>query len=278
MRKIAALIQLIRPLNFLITFFVIAIAYYITADNNYSWHILLIASLSGAFTAAAGNIVNDIFDTQSDKINHPKRPLASNTLSYNSAKSVWFLFTLSSFILSSIISIYAFLIVLGTHIILILYSYRLKSLPVAGNTTIALLTAAAFLYGGYAGGNIEKVIIPAVFAFLINYIRELIKDIQDLKGDAKTGTLTFPIKYGTENTKKFILVFITVLLIFTTYPFITEIYKIEFIILMMLIVNPLLVYVIKILNTSKDDNVPKRISGILKFNMIVGLLAIYLGQ
>jgi geranylgeranylglycerol-phosphate geranylgeranyltransferase len=277
MRKLTALIRLIRPLNFFITFFVITVGYILAAQADISMFILFSASLSGAFTAAAGNIVNDIFDIESDKINHPERPLASKVISYNAAKSLWFLLTLISFIVSSLVSISSFLIVLFVHILLILYSFKLKSNPVAGNLLIALLTSSAFIYGGFAAGYPERTIIPAVFAFLINYIRELVKDMQDIKGDLHTGTITLPGRYGLKNTKRIIFIFISFLLLFTLYPFATEYFKIEFFIIMMLIVNPLLVYTFKLLRSSEDEAALKKVSGILKFNMAAGLLAIYLG-
>jgi geranylgeranylglycerol-phosphate geranylgeranyltransferase len=278
MKKTAALFSLIRPLNFLFTFCVIAVGYLISIESEYSLFILLCASFSGAFTLAAGNIVNDIFDTESDKINHPRRPLAANLISYNTAKIIWFIVTLLSFTLSSLISFYAFLAVLGIHILLIFYSYKLKSTLIAGNFLIAMLTGMAFLYGSFAAGNFDKIFIPFLFAFLINFIREMVKDIQDLRGDLINGIVTYPGKYGILYTKRIIFIFIILLMLLTLYPFISEYYKIEFFLLMMLVVNPLLVYVLKILFNMKKRNQYERISGILKFNMAVGLIAIYLGQ
>jgi geranylgeranylglycerol-phosphate geranylgeranyltransferase len=277
MKKLTALFLITRPVNFLITFGVIATGYVISSDGPVSLFILISVSLSGALTAASGNIVNDIFDIESDKINHPNRPLASSRISYNAAKFIWFLLTLSSFIISSLVSLYAFMAILVVHILLILYSFRLKSTLFAGNMLIALLTSAAFMYGGFAGDNPEKTVIPAIFAFLITYIREFIKDMQDVKGDLMTGTVTFPGKYGMNYSRRIIFVFIILLLLFTMYPFLTEIFKIEFFIIMMLIVNPLLIYILKLMKSSNDNEKLNRISGILKFNMVVGLLAIYLG-
>ena len=68
---------------------------------------------------------------------------------------------------------------------------------------IALLTGLAFIYGGFAVGNPVAAIVPAVFAFLINLIREIVKDIQDIEGDTKAGVITFPIKFGFKKSKIF---------------------------------------------------------------------------
>jgi geranylgeranylglycerol-phosphate geranylgeranyltransferase len=278
MKKAAAFISLIRPINILITALVICTGYLISETETVSLFLLISVSLSGAFTAAAGNIVNDIFDIESDKINHPERPLARKDLTYQAARRWWFFFALLSFIISSFIDFYAFFIILGVHIILIFYSYKFKSSAFAGNFIIALLTALAFVYGAYAAGNFSRIIIPAAFAFLINYIRELVKDIQDIKGDSALGIQTFPGKFGIKNTKRIIIFFMLILLILTFYPFVADYYTIEFFIIMMLIVNPLLVYCIKILNSADENSIFKKVSLILKMNMAVGLFAIYIGQ
>lgn len=277
MKKLTAFIILTRPVNIVITFFAVAVGYVISA-SEVSLFILIAAGFSGALTAGAGNIVNDIFDMESDKINHPARPLPSKIISYNGAKALWFLFTLFSFIAGSLVGIYAFLIVLSTHVLLIFYSFRFKSTPVIGNLIIALLTSLAFIYGGFAADNLDKIAVPAILAFMINYIRELVKDIQDTKGDQAAGIITFPVKYGIQNTKKLIVILVLLLVLLTFYPFVYNYYKIEFFILMMLIVNPLMIYIIKLLWNMTDKLIAGRISALLKFNMAVGLLAIYLGQ
>lgn len=278
MKKITALIKLTRPVNVVITFAAVSVGYLISSTNSISLFLLIAAGISGALTAGAGNIVNDIFDMESDKINHPRRPLASGIISYKAAKWLWFFFTLISLTAASLINFYAPAIVLSVHIILIFYSFRFKSTIFAGNFLVAALTSLAVIFGGFAAGNLERIIIPAVFAFLINYIRELVKDMQDIKGDKTTGIITFPVKYGYDKTRKFIFAIVTVLILFSFYPFFSDYYKIEFFIIMMIIVNPVMVYISKILWSEKNDKIFGRVSALLKFNMAVGLIAIWLGQ
>jgi len=278
MKKIAALVKLTRPVNVIITFAAVSVGYIISSINSISTYSLVAAGVSGALTAGAGNIVNDIFDMETDKINHPRRPLAAGIISYKAAKWLWFFFTLISLSAASLINFYAPAIVLSVHIILIFYSFRFKSATFAGNFIVAALTSLAFIYGGFAAGNLERIIIPAVFAFLINYPRELVKDMQDVKGDKIAGVVTFPVKYGYGKTRVFILVLVTLLILFSLYPFFTEYYKIEFFIIMMIIVNPVMVYILKMLWTGKDDRIFSRISSLLKFNMAAGLIAIWFGQ
>ncbi len=126
--------------------------------------------------------------------------------------------------------------------------------------------------------NYKAAIIPAVFAFLINLIRELLKDIEDIPGDNKLGIKTLPLKVGIQKTKHYLLIISAFLILCTFYPFITAQYKIEYFIFVMIVVNPILVYVVKSL--FKDDSARNlnKLSFILKLNMIFGLTAIFLGK
>jgi 4-hydroxybenzoate polyprenyltransferase len=159
-----------------------------------------------------------------------------------------------------------------------MYSAYLKTRPLVGNIAIALLTALAFIYGGYVTGNPAAAIIPAGFAFLINLIREIVKDIQDVEGDKKAGVSTFPIKYGFQKSKILIVISTIILILYTLYPFIAQLYKIEYFVVVMVFVNPLLILSLKILFDSKKENNLCVVSNMLKLNMVLGLVAIYLGK
>lgn len=277
MRKFKAFIRLTRPINFIITFFTSIVAVLICTLNGFNFNISILAGLSAAFTASAGNIINDIFDIEIDKINRPKRPLASKKISKNSAIFFYLALIITSLILSWFINFYAFIIVLITTLLLFIYSKYLKRIVLIGNIIVSLLTGLVFIFGGVVAGNPSAAIIPAVFAFSINLIREIVKDMQDVEGDKVASITTYPIKFGFQKSKILILVLTVSLIIFTLYPFITQIYKIEYFIVVMAIVNPLLVYGLKIL--FKDNSVVTliKISKLLKLNMVFGLIAILLG-
>jgi len=276
--KLRAYIVLIRPLNFFITFFVVIVGSIICATEVYSIYIILMAAISAALTAAAGNVINDIYDKESDKINHPNRPLAKGVISDKNAWTEYFILTFIAILISTFINQVAFVIVVLTSILLYLYSIRLKKIPLIGNITIAYLTGLAFVYGGVAVNNVNDAIIPAVFAFMINLIRELLKDIEDIEGDKKVELTSFPIKFGTKAAINLITSLTIALIVITFYPFINHIYNIEFFIIVMILVNPLLVYFIKVLYEDKHYNNLNKLSNMLKLNMVFGLLAIFLGK
>ncbi len=271
-------IQIIRPLNVIITISVIIVAAIISIDGSYSKLNIFMAAITGGFTAASGNIINDYFDIEIDKINRPERPLPSKKISIRSALNFYLTLVFLSVVISFQINFEAFLIVVITQTILFLYSFKLKNIVLIGNITVSFLAGFAFIFGGIAVDNYIYAIIPAVFAFLITLIRELIKDIEDIPGDDKLGIKTLPIKFGVHKTKHYVLIISSLLILCTFYPFITVQYKIEYFLFVMVIVNPILVYVLKSL--FEDDLSPNlnKLSFILKLDMIFGLTAIFLGK
>ena len=267
-----------RPVNVIITFLVVIVGAVICIISDYSIYKILLAALSAAFTVGAGNIINDIYDREPDKINHPERPLAKGIITVKNAWIEYFILTLLAVALSSFINQTAFAIVILSSVLLYLYSVRLKKIPLLGNITVAYLTGLAFIYGGISVNNVRGAFIPAIFAFFINFIRELIKDMNDIEGDIKVGLQTFPKRFGMKASILFITFLTVTLIAFTFYPFIKNIYNIEFFVLAMLVVNPILVYFLKLLYAKNEKKNLNKLSNMLKLNMFFGLLAIFLGK
>ncbi len=271
-------IQITRPVNFVITFLSVIVAAAICVEGDYQVYKIILAAFSASFTLSAGNIINDIKDIETDKVSHPKRPLAAGKITVNQAKVEYILLTVIAILLSVFIKLPALIIVITATVLLFLYSYYFKKVPILGNIIVSLLTGLVFIYGGEAVNNTLAAIVPAVFAFLINLIREVVKDMQDVEGDLKQGIITFPGKFGFSSSKLLVAELTIVLILFTLYPFITRLYKIEFTILIMAVVNPLLVYNLKILFKDHSSSDLNKISNILKVNMLIGLIAILLGK
>ena len=277
-KKVFAYIKISRPINLLITFLVIIVACIISIDGDYSVFKIILAGLTGALTASAGNVINDYFDINIDKINRPNRVLPIGELTLNEALGFYIFLSLVSLFLSIFISPIALLEVFFASALLYLYSYKIKKIPLLGNFVVAFLTGFAFVYGGMAVNNVEAAAIPALFAFLINFIREIIKDMEDIEGDKQQGINSYPVIYGFKKAKT-VIVFITiVLIILTLFPFINELYAIEYFLIVMIIVNPLLVYIIKSLFDDDSTKNLNKLSNLLKLDMVIGLTAIFLGK
>ena len=275
--KLTAIVKIIRPLNFLITFISVILAAILCHPSEFSLVKILSAALAAGLTAASGNIINDIYDIEIDKVNRPLRPLPSNKIKIKEAYGLYILLVVISMILSYLVSELALVIVLISIPLLFLYSKYLKRILLVGNIIVAFLTGLVFIFGGVVVENPIAAIVPAVFAFLINLIREIIKDMEDVEGDSKAGVTTFPIRFGFKSSRSLIVTLTFLLILFTFFPFVTNLYKIEFFILVMVIVNPILVYCLNILFENNSDKNLIRVSNLLKLDMIIGLIAIYLG-
>ncbi|MHB1688024.1 MAG: geranylgeranylglycerol-phosphate geranylgeranyltransferase [Ignavibacteriaceae bacterium] len=276
--KLSAFIKISRPLNAAITFLSVIIASIVCAGSIFSYSKVLLAAAAGAFAAIGGNIINDIFDIEIDKINMPGRPLAKGILSKKEAITFYIITNFAALTLSLLIGAYSFIIVLSAAVILFFYSYQLKGIILAGNISVAFLTGLAFVYGGVVVSNWKYSLIPAGFAFLMNLIREIIKDMEDTTGDSKLGIITLPQRYGFKLTKKIVFALSILLIAATFFLLFFRIYRVEFFIIVMAFVNPMIVYSLKSL--FDDDSVKnlKKISSILKLSMIFGLAAIYFGK
>lgn len=278
MKKIFAYINIVRPVNFLITFFTVIIAAALSYQGGYSSVKVFLAAITASLTMSAGNIINDIYDLNGDKVNHPDRPLPSGIISLKAALVYYFILLAVSLFLSLYISSLNFAVNLIAVLLLYLYSYKLKRIALGGNLTVSLLTGLTFIYGGIAVNNIYNSIIPALFACLINLIREIVKDMEDAEGDMRERIISFPSKYGAKTAKNTIIALSTLLIIFTFFPYINGNYGSYYIAVILLIVIPVLIYfLISLLKDDSHKNMCK-LSFILKLDMVFGLIALYIGR
>jgi len=278
MKKNSAYINIVRPINFLITFFTVIIAAALSYKGEYSTVKVFLAAITASLTMSAGNIINDIYDLNGDKINHPLRPLPSGVISLKAALIYYFILLAVSLLLSLFISNLNFAVNLISVLMLYLYSYKLKRVALGGNLTVSLLTGLAFIYGGVTVNNIYNSIIPALFAFLINLIREIVKDMEDAEGDMREGIISFPSKYGAKTAKNTIITLSMLLILFTLFPYINGNYSNYYMAVILFLVIPVLIYfLISLLKDDSRKNMNK-LSFILKLDMVFGLIALYIGR
>lgn len=170
---------------------------------------LFLLSLSTVFLAAAGYIINDYYDVKIDYVNKPNRVIVGKVLK---RRVVLFSHSLLNFTAIGI-GFYLNWEIAAIHFtsafLLWLYSNQLKRLPFIGNLTVAFLTGISIsIVSIYFGQKAILINIYAVFAFSISLIREIIKDMEDWKGDATFGCKTLPIIFGLRKTKLIVYSFI----------------------------------------------------------------------
>jgi 4-hydroxybenzoate polyprenyltransferase len=189
------------------------IEYVSSSANHFLW--LVVSTL---LIAAAGNIINDYFDVKADRINKPNRLIIGKYIKRRWAMLLHWSFNSLGLIIALYVgyvlqNIWVPLVAFLSINLLWFYSAYYKRKPFIGNLIVALLLGVIPVYvmlfnfplKEFDDGELEYfyAIIFSVssLAFLLNLIRELVKDIQDIRGDLRLGAKTFPIKYGIKKTK-----------------------------------------------------------------------------
>ena len=149
-------------------------------DRSYVFFAVLVVM----FYTAGANTLNDYFDYKIDKINRPDRAISSGLVLRNHA----IVFSLFAFILGTLFALQlnmnSQLVAVGVSLPLIIgYNAKLKNFPLIGNIVVALILSLSFIYAGFVFDNIKPLIIPALLAFGLTLIREIVKDIADVVGD-----------------------------------------------------------------------------------------------
>lgn len=164
-----------------------------------SFGMLALAALS---VGAAGYIINDYYDVKIDAINRPGRLVVGRAVNRRHAMLAHLLLSGLGVLLSGYLSPLLGVVNLGSALLLWGYSVRFKRVALVGNVSIATLTAALVLLPELQArtGN-SAVWGYALAAFLLTMVREIVKDVEDMRGDAQHDCRTLPIVWGVARTK-----------------------------------------------------------------------------
>ena len=263
------------------------------ALSDFQYVLLVLATV---LIAAAGYVINNIFDQETDNENKPANVIVGKSISETAAYNLYAALNITGvgigFYLSNVIgkpgTAAIFIIVAAT---LYLYASTFKQMLVVGNLIVALLLALSVLivpvFDLYPITNesnqkgmatLFSVIFDyAVFAFLINFIREIVKDLEDINGDYNQGMNTLPIALGKSRTTKLVfglsIIPIVLLLVYTNKYFFTNNLLIAVIYTLALVISPLIYFSVKMLSakTTKDFH---HLSTVLKLVILSGVLSI----
>ena len=222
------------------------------------------------------NLANDILDTQTDSVNRPNRPLITNPSIINIFKMIVLICSILVIVLSFFLNWQAQCIAIGSIPLLIFYSKIFKPLPLVGNIVVAFYLALVFIFMEISITNsIELMIIPAYFAFGISIIREIIKDIQDYKGDQVTGIKTLPILIGIKGCIYCVIFLIVCFLFILGIIILNTLYFYYAMCVFFLVFMPLF-YLIFFLIKNPTSKACREASALLKKTTILGLIIIYI--
>lgn len=251
--------------------------------NTFSFILFILSIILIAFS---GNIINDIYDVKTDNINKPNQVLIDKKIAKKNAFFLYYLFSILSiaiaFHLSFKLQNFSLIYIYVTTIFLLfLYAKKLKGSILIGNILIAFLTPLPIVILAFVDipkhkiNNHITIVIVTIYllGFLLNFIRELIKDIQDYKGDKQQNCKTFTVIYGKKKSLLLIKI-ISVITLFILAILIFILFKNNPLLasyLLLFIVFPLLYLTFK----TKIDNA-KKMSDLLKITMLFGVFSILL--
>lgn len=292
-------LQLIRYQNLLMLAFMqlvfrylfLAQSYVDLALTDFNYILLVIATV---FIAAGGYVINNIMDQETDAIAKPQNRVVGVTISETVAYNWYIGLTIVGvgigFYLSNVIykpSFASMFILVAT--LLYIYATSFKQIPVVGNVVVALLLSSSILIIGLFDilpavdvdnrfrmkEAFDIIIHYALFAFLINWIREIVKDLEDMDGDYQSGINTLPIAIGIQKTKLMIGILTVIAIGILVYYVNSNFFELDYVVYyaMLLILGPLLYFGLKLLNatTKKEFH---QLSVVLKVILFFGILSV----
>ena len=206
--KFISLFSVIRLYNI----FIIIIAQYFTSifiisiDTSISSILfdfqLFLLILSSSIAIASGYIINNFYDYEKDLINKPIKSKIDKVIRKRTKLSLYVALNFLCIYTSSLVSWRAVLFFSIYIFVIWLYSHKLKRILFIGNVVSSLLSVIPFFIILIYYKNFELIIfLYAIFLFLIVYIREIIKDLENIKGDFTLDYRTIPVVYGEKSSK-----------------------------------------------------------------------------
>ncbi|MCW4468231.1 geranylgeranylglycerol-phosphate geranylgeranyltransferase [Flavobacterium sp. MFBS3-15] len=231
--------------------------------------------LASSLTIASGYIINNFYDAQKDLINRPKKSMLDRLVSQGTKLRVYFLLNFIVFLLAWLVSWRAALFFSAYIFLIWLYSHKLKRYPLIGNLTAALLAVLPFFGILMYFKNFYQVIFAhATFLFLLILTRELIKDLENLKGDIVADYRTIPVMFG-ERTAKAVIMGLTFLTVIPVFLLI-DVYDVGYMDIYFYSGMIVIIYFLSLLWKAENQKDYLRLHNILKFLIVTGVFCIVL--
>jgi len=163
---------------------------------------LFLIVLASGMVIASGYIINNFYDAEKDLINKPRKSMLDRLVSQRFKLTTYFVLNFIAVLVASYVSFRAVLFFSAYIFGIWFYSHKLKRVPFVGNFVSSLLAIAPFFAVFVYYKNFETVIfVHAMFLFLLILVREMIKDLENMKGDLAQNYRTIPIIYGVKVSK-----------------------------------------------------------------------------
>ena len=255
-------------------------AIFIMAPNQSLSEVLLDRTLFALILAsvaaiASGYIINNFYDSEKDSINRPHQVSVEKMVTQNTKLILYFILNISVIIAASYVSFRAVLFFSLYIFAIWFYSHKIKRRPVVGNLTSAILTITPFFAIFLYYKNFSSLIfVFGFYLFLVLSMRELIKDLQNLKGDLLQNYKTIPVVYG-EKYAKLMIIVLVVCNVFVTI-FLLKSYALERMDYFFYTSISLLFVVLLLLPKAQSRQQYSRIHILLKLLVLLGVFSIVL--
>lgn len=283
LKDLTYLVRISRPGNLLIMFLSFILGAYLV--NHGAWvflgHTVFWAvGIAIVLVGAGGYWVNDVNDFKIDRINKPAKAIVNTFLSIKKVMTCYLVmhvllipvcFFTTTPKLASLIFLSAFL--------LYVYAVWLKRTSLMGNILVAALAALVLMMAGFLYHFNAPLVWTAIFAFEVSLIREIVKDVEDIQGDFAFQLKTLPIQIGIQRTRIVLYAVIGLFFISCNLPWILEIlahrtFPAQYVYLSVPLVQLPTVYLLYLLSNSQTHAQFARLSMLLKFIMLGGMLSV----
>jgi 4-hydroxybenzoate polyprenyltransferase len=273
---------------------------YYTLNKKLVLPVFILLIFASVLIAAAGYIINDYFDINIDRVNKPGKMVVEKLIKRRTAILLHIFITAAGLLLSLYVSLKTTLIIvfanIGCAFLLWVYSTTFKKKLLSGNIIISFLTAWVIIVLYFAVNTaylnplsqqpeiikamnsiFKFAVLYAGFAFIISLVREVVKDIEDMEGDAKYGCKTMPIVWGIPAAKVFAGVWLVVLAGAITVVFVYMLQRgwwMSGIYCLLLVVS--LLHILRQLYKAQNTQQYHSISSKIKWVMFAGILSMLL--
>ena len=244
-------------------------------------HLLLFVSV--IITTASGYLINNYYDLNSDQINNKNIKDLSKTF-YRNCYLLHLLSSLLILFISDLSPGWLNLVVI-THVLVFLYSLKLQHLPIIGNLVVAFLCSVVLVIPYLLSGkfwelenfnlseNLNQIFI--IFCFLLTMKREIVKDMEDIQGDLKTGSYTLPIVIGQKFSKVLLGILVLISIGFLSICVSESIQNIQNIFFFLTMISLLVTFLYKTYQSFEKSDF-KTLSDLLKINFLAAGIWLYI--
>jgi len=274
MTRLFATIEIARPHNMLAAAVAVAGGYFLSGGRAVGD--LIMPLVFTAIITGFGNLINDFYDADIDRVNKPRRPIPSGRLLPGFVLRVYIAGTALATIGMLVFLDPPFLLLaLIWQVLLFTYARTTKRIMVLGNLVVAAVAGSAFAGGAMVTGAYHAVIFPALFAFVYVMGREIVKGAEDVPGDRSAGVTTLAGSIGVEKAAWLASLLLFVCVFAGPMPGLTRYFGRLYLIMMEMVVAPTILVAAYLVLRFQNFRAASRI---LKIGMFLGIVAMGLGH